>query len=78
MRQRLKKFIDDVCGGSQAEFARQAGISKWTLNRVLTGRYARFSVEAAVAVAKATKDAVTFEECLGVPKAKPKRAASSR
>lgn len=72
MRQRLKRFIVEFCGGSQAEFARRAGISKWTLNRVLTGRYVRFSVQAALAVAKATKGAVTLEDCLGVSK----RAAS--
>ena len=61
-----------LTGESQTSFAKRAKVERATITRVLSGKRARFSVDVALKIEKATGGKVSFEEALGLG---PKKAA---
>lgn len=70
----LQKYLEDK-GLSHDAFAKQSGIARSTITKVLSGSRKRFSPEAARLIVKATKGTVTLEEALGLPPAPERRTA---
>ena len=73
----LSRFLQ-ARGLSQTQLAEMAGISRTVISRTLSGERPRFSVNAAIAIERATSGRVGLRELLGSPATGRKRRSEAK
>ncbi len=66
---KLRDYIDMAHGGSLSEFARELGVSRWTVSRYVAGRVPKHEVM--VKIAEVSKGAVGPVDFYDMPRGAP-------